>query len=103
MTITALRHALQNVLAAVNCREQNNDQKILKEIIRYIHISPKYCGILFKQLSRQNFNDYLNRYRIEKAKELMEEYPDIKIADLGLMLDSTVPTALSGCLGNIQG
>lgn len=103
VTITTLRHALQDVLAAVNCREQNNDQKILQEMIQYIHtnymddimlndmanqfhISPKYCGILFKQLSEQNFKDYLNRYRIEKAKELMEEHPDIKIADLGLMV-----------------
>lgn len=103
VTITTLRHALLDVLAAVNCREKNNDQKILKEMIQYIHsnymddimlndmadqfhISPKYCGILFKQLSEQNFKDYLNRYRIERAKELMEEHPDIKIADLSLMV-----------------
>lgn len=103
VTITTLRHALQDVLAAVNCRETNNNQKILSEMIQYIHdnytddimlndmadqfhISPKYCGILFKQLSDYNFKDYLNRYRIEKAKEIMEKQPNIKIADLSLMV-----------------
>lgn len=103
VTITTLRHALQDVLAAVNCREMNNDRKLLGEMIRYIHenymddimlndmadrfnISPKYCGILFKQLSEHNFKDYLNRYRIEKAKVVLEEKPEIKIADLSLMV-----------------
>lgn len=103
VTITTLRHAIQDILTAVSCRGENNDEKLLNEMIRYIHtnytddimlndmadqfnISPKYCGILFKQLSGQNFKDYLNRYRIEKAKELLQKEHGIKIAELSLMV-----------------
>lgn len=103
VTITTLRHAIQDILTAVSCRGENNDEKLLNEMIRYIHtnytddimlndmadqfnISPKYCGILFKQLSGQNFKDYLNRYRIEKAKELLQKEQGIKIAELSLMV-----------------
>ena len=103
ITITTLRHAIQDILTAVSCRGENNDEKLLNEMIRYIHtnytddimlndmadqfnISPKYCGILFKQLSGQNFKDYLNRYRIEKAKELLQKEHGIKIAELSLMV-----------------
>ncbi|WP_303192359.1 helix-turn-helix transcriptional regulator [Hungatella hathewayi] len=103
VTITTLRHAIQDILTAVNCRGETNDEKLLNEMIHYIHtnytddimlndmadqfnISPKYCGILFKQLSGQNFKDYLNRYRIEKAKELLQQKPGIKIAEVSLMV-----------------
>lgn len=103
VTITTLRHAIQDILTAVTCRDENNDEKLLGEMIRFIHlnymddimlndmadrfnVSPKYCGILFKQLSGQNFKDYLNRYRIEKAKEVMQGQPGIKIAELSLMV-----------------
>lgn len=66
-------------------RSQTQDELLLTQMLDYIHenfkdnimlndladqfnISPKYCGILFKQLSDNNFKDYLNRYRIEQAK-----------------------------------
>lgn len=52
----------------------------------YVNISPKYCGILFKQLSEQNFKDYLNRFRVKRAKEMLEQNPGIKISELSLMV-----------------
>ena len=33
-----------------------------------------------------NFKDFLNRYRIEKAKEILRDDPSIKIVDLSAMV-----------------
>ena len=62
------------------------DDIMLNDMADQFNISPKYCGILFKQLSGQNFKDYLNRYRIENAKELLQQKPGIKIAEVSLMV-----------------
>ena len=37
VTITTLRHAIQDILTAVNCRGETNDEKLLNEMIHYIH------------------------------------------------------------------
>ena len=85
VTITAIKAVLSDVIAAKKQRSQTQDELLLTQMLDYIHenfkdnimlndladqfnISPKYCGILFKQLSDNNFKDYLNRYRIEQAK-----------------------------------
>ncbi|MEG7531218.1 MAG: helix-turn-helix transcriptional regulator, partial [Hungatella sp.] len=49
-------------------------------------ISGKYCSNLFKKLSDDNFKNFLNSYRIDKAKELIEKNPKIKITDLSLLV-----------------
>ena len=59
---------------------------MLADLADYLNISPKYCGILFKQLSDNNFKDFLNRYRIEKSKEILSENPAIKIVDLSALV-----------------
>lgn len=87
VTITAIKAVLSDVIAAKKQRSQTQDELLLTQMLDYIHenfkdnimlndladqfnISPKYCGILFKQLSDNNFKDYLNRYRIEQAKKI---------------------------------
>lgn len=62
------------------------DDIMLNDLAEHLNISPKYCGILFKQLSDNNFKDFLNRYRIEKAKEILRDDPSIKIVDLSAMV-----------------
>lgn len=103
VTVTTLRHTLSHILEAVARKESHDDERMLGEMLQFIHnnymddimlndmadyvnISPKYCGILFKQLSEQNFKDYLNRFRVERAKEMLEQNPGIKISDLSLMV-----------------
>ena len=63
-----------------------SDDIMLNDLADYLNISPKYCGILFKQLSDNNFKDFLNRYRIERSKEILEQDPSIKIVDLSAMV-----------------
>lgn len=99
VTISALRSSIMLITEAVQKQNSSAEEKMLKDMREYIYanysddimlndmadyfnISPKYCGILFKQLSDNNFKDFLNRYRIEKAKEYLKEQPDIKIQDL---------------------
>lgn len=103
VTVTTLRHTLSHILDAVTRRESHDDERMLGEMLQFIHhnymddimlndmadfvnISPKYCGILFKQLSEQNFKDYLNRFRVERAKEMLAQNPGIKISSLSLMV-----------------
>lgn len=102
VTITAIKAVLSDVIAAKKQRSQTQDELLLTQMLDYIHenfkdnimlndladqfnISPKYCGILFKQLSDNNFKDYLNRYRIEQAKKIIQERPSMKTKDLSVM------------------
>lgn len=102
VTITAIKAVLSDVIAAKKQRSQTQDELLLTQMLDYIHenfkdnimlndladqfnISPKYCGILFKQLSDNNFKDYLNQYRIEQAKKLIQERPSMKTKDLSVM------------------
>lgn len=103
VTISQIRRTLQLIIEAVDRRNNQTDQALLKEMLNYIYenysddimlndmadhfnISPKYCGILFKQLSDNNFKDFLNRYRIEKAKAILDRQPDIKITELSQLV-----------------
>ena len=98
-----LKNILSAVITKVQQRESSRDQDLLNQMLNYIYenywddimlndlaehlnISPKYCGILFKQLSDNNFKDFLNRYRIEKAKEILRGDPSVKIVDLSAMV-----------------
>ena len=66
--------------------ENYSDNIMLTDLADYLNISPKYCGILFKELSDNNFKDFLNRYRIEKSKEILSKNPSVKIVDLSAMV-----------------
>lgn len=54
----------------------------LQEIADYSNLSRTYFSQLFKQETNENFIDYLNRYRIEKAKLLLQN-SDMKIYTVG--------------------
>ena len=50
----------------------------------YLNISQSHTSRLFKQLTGENFKDYLAKYRIAKAKELLDRNPSMKIKDLAV-------------------
>lgn len=102
VTITAIKHTLEEILVARTTLSKTEDELLLSRMLDYIHqnfqqnimlndlaeqfnISSKYCGILFKQLSENNFKDYLNRYRIEQSKKFIAENPALKTKDLSIM------------------
>ncbi len=53
----------------------------LNDIAERFHLSAGYVGILFKKSRGENFKDYFNQYKIEKAKEILRQ-ENIKIKDL---------------------
>lgn len=54
----------------------------LQDIADKIHISPGYLSLLFKQEMDMNFVEYLNKYRVKKAKELLHNicYKNYEVA-----------------------
>lgn len=98
-----IKEVLEEIIRTVKQRETHQDKALLDKMLRYIYenyqddimlvdladhlnISPKYCSNLFKQLSDNNFKDFLNRYRIEKSKEILEQDPSVKIVNLSSMV-----------------
>lgn len=98
-TISMIKSTLEKIIAAINERKLSSDEELIQQMRQYIYdnywdnimlndmadhfnISPKYCGILFKELSEDNFKNFLNHYRIEEAKKMIEKNPSIKIQDL---------------------
>lgn len=96
-----LRRLVEDILSAAQERSQDSDDRLIQEMQDYIHknfadnimledmaqafrITPKYCSALFKKLSDDTFKNYLNRYRIEVAKEVLEREPEVKIQDLSV-------------------
>jgi two-component system, response regulator YesN len=45
------------------------------------HIHPVYLGHLFHKETGENFTEYINRYRIERAKELLRN-SSTKVQDI---------------------
>ena len=98
-----IKELLEEIIQAINQRDSSRDHELLDKMLGYIYenywdnimltdladyvnISPKYCGILFKELSDNNFKDFLNRYRIEKSKEILKKNPSVKIVELSAMV-----------------
>ncbi|MNR55624.1 Arabinose operon regulatory protein [compost metagenome] len=44
----------------------------LAELAKLVHMHPSYAGQMFKQEIGENFLDYVNRVRMEKASEMLE-------------------------------
>ncbi len=50
-----------------------NDKITQNSIANDVYLSPSYFSKLFKDVTGYNFNEYVNRVRIEKAKEMLEK------------------------------
>ncbi|GAA0177865.1 response regulator [Clostridium sediminicola] len=53
----------------------NYDKKIyLNDVAEYVGFSPYYFSRLFKKSTGMNLSEYINRFRIEKSKEIMSDF-----------------------------
>jgi len=57
----------------------------LQDMAEQLFIHPNYFSTLFSSKTNTNFRDYLRSVRIDNAKLLMQQ-PDIRIADIALMV-----------------
>lgn len=61
---------------------KNHDKKIyLNDVAEYVGFSPYYFSRLFKKSTGMNLSEYINRFRIEKAKELMQNF-DLSLKEI---------------------
>lgn len=56
----------------------------LDEVADYVNLVPSYFSTLFKKLENENFVDYVNRRKIEKALALLKErdYSNLQLSKL---------------------
>ncbi|RAP76075.1 helix-turn-helix domain-containing protein [Paenibacillus montanisoli] len=52
-------------------QEHYGEDISLQQIAQHLELSPNYLSALFKKELNMNFSEYLNRLRLEKAKELL--------------------------------
>ena len=60
-------------------REHYQEDVQVAELAKLVHMHPSYAGQMFKQEIGENFSDYLNRVRMEKASEMLEQNHDENI------------------------
>ncbi len=68
-TVYSKDKIVQQILKIVE--ERYYEELDLKSISKEIHLSPYYIGSIFKDYTGKNFNQYLNDYRMNKAKEML--------------------------------
>ncbi len=66
------RHTVINRATAL-IESHFNDKITQNSIANDVYLSPSYFSKLFKDVTGYNFNEYVNRIRIEKAKEMLEK------------------------------
>lgn len=83
---------------------QNYNKDIsLLDIGGYFNLSSCYISTLFKDITGENFKDYLSRYRIKKAKELLKQDPSIKNKDLAQMIGCNTVATLFRLFNKYEG
>ncbi len=74
------------IYKAISYIRANYASKItLEEVAGYVHLSATYFSRIFKEEMHTNFNAYLNKVRIDKAKQLLHR-DDISLVDISNMV-----------------
>ena len=66
-------------------REHYEENVTRNTLAQLVHFSPEYVGKAFKKKMGVSINDYVNKLRIEKAKNMLIS-TDYKIIDIALMV-----------------
>jgi two-component system response regulator YesN len=96
------------VLKAKAYIKSNYNSKIeLLDVAKHVNLSPYYFSRLFKSQTGMNFVEYLNRFRIEKAKEYIRN-KDLSLKEISEMVGyenlsyfSSVFVRYAGCLPSL--
>jgi|GEM_PF-3377085 len=80
----------------------NQDISLL-DIGGHFNLSQCYISTLFKDITGENFKDYLSRYRIKRAKEILMEDPAVKNKDLAQMIGCNTVATLFRLFNKYEG
>lgn len=72
--INAFKTSNKSISLALKFIEENYEKNLtLETIAQKVFVNPKYLSTLFKQVVGENFVDYIQRIRIEKACEMLKD------------------------------
>lgn len=57
----------------------------MQDLAAYVHMSPDYCGRIFREKTSTTLMEHLNRVRIDRARQLLLE-EDLTVAEVGEMV-----------------
>lgn len=80
-----------------------NEDISLTEIGAHFKLSECYLSTVFKEATGENFKEYLSRYRIKKAKEILAKNPDIKTKELASMIGCNTVATLFRLFNKYEG
>ena len=63
-------------------QENFHEDITLEKLSQHFFISPSYLSYLFKQLSGENYTDFLKMTRLNNAKHLLESQPGLKVNEI---------------------
>lgn len=72
--LQSARHGNRIIMTALKYMEENYDKNLTLELVAgQVYVNPKYLSMLFKQTTGENFVDYIQSLRVEKACELLRD------------------------------
>ena len=80
-----------------------NEDISLTELGAHFKLSECYISTVFKESTGENFKDYLSRYRIKKAKDILSKNPDIKTKELASMIGCNTVATLFRLFNKYEG
>lgn len=80
-----------------------NEDISLTELGAHFKLSECYISTVFKESTGENFKDYLSRYRIKKAKDILYKNPDIKTKELAAMIGCNTVATLFRLFNKYEG
>ncbi len=80
-----------------------NEDISLLDIGGHFNLSQCYTSTLFKEATGENFKDYLSRYRIKMAKQILRNEPGIKNSELAARIGCNTVTTLFRLFNKYEG
>lgn len=75
----------------------------LENIAKKVYVNPSYLSSIFKKEIGISLVEYLTRYRMEKAKKLMNSSPNKLVSDIASQVGYSDPYYFSKCFKKIHG
>ncbi|CAH1220712.1 putative response regulatory protein [Paenibacillus allorhizoplanae] len=85
-------HKKQIIADVIRMLESDLNQAFdLNELSTKVGLNPSYLCKLFKRETKKTITDYVTDLRIVKAKHILEDYPDVKMYEVGSLVGYSDP------------
>ncbi|KRE71421.1 response regulator transcription factor [Paenibacillus sp. Soil750] len=85
-------HKKQIIADVIRMLESDLNQAFeLNELSAKVGLNPSYLCKLFKRETKKTITDYVTDLRIVKAKHILEDYPDVKMYEVGSLVGYSDP------------